>query len=356
MYYAQQNYSDKVGNSNLTLKQIGCFVTSFANTLKKFGEAEAPDYLNLYFTEHKVYMHDEHDSKAEGKDVHDDLAYGSITAFDHTVTVSHTGNHGWPDSDNAIVEFHYVHNGNKVVHFCAVSSHVNKTIIDSYDGLEKHPGIYGEPVSWAVYVKNTPKPVTQHPKSQMPVDDRAFKVITVHPGWGLERVAAFAGRPDANYPECWQDIAVANDSTSWQSFNAHLKPGQHVIVPSMHGHGEGIPEAESPPLFSPSETHLDESEAGLYKALETVEVKNLADPSQTEQLPKKNPVTVAGGFTWYGTHYLLPTYSKRNGTWFAIPADKLKSMKTEKTPAYHKLLAAIGGTIGFLTRNKTRKV
>lgn len=442
-WFGQEQYNDKMGNGTFTIREIGCFVTAFSNLLAKFGEGEvAPNVLNVFLTEHNVYLAD----PLDGVGVKDDLSWGSITAYDHSVSVAATGSGSWPNSDNAIIEFRFNENGKEITHFCLVDSVANKTIVDSWDGQVKEPGKYGAPVAWASYVRNVPQPVpVPIPTSKVAVpppnydgqsitiqpgwglsnaaqaagfpdagsesrwqaiavlngsaswqafnaslkpgerikvgkyeasapaaptvshEPGGWKTITVQPGWGLERVAAAAGRPDANLPECWQEITVANDGTTWQSFNAHLQPGQQVKVPPQGFHGEGedsaTPSADlpTPPtdrVFAPELIQLDTSKLGLYKAKESLDVKNLANENQSEHLEAGSPVTVAAGFTFNNVNYLLPTFAYRQKSWYAVPESCLQSMANPvkaKVGAYGHLLEAYGFCVGRLKRKAMKK-
>lgn len=420
-WFAQENYTEKVGNGPFAIRQIGCFVDSFSNLLEKFGENGIdPNILNIYFTEHNVYLPD----PLDGSGVKDDLAWGSITAYDPSITVIKTGSGSWPDSDNSIVEFRYMDAGKEVTHFCCVNSVATKTIIDSWDGQVKEPGIYGAPVAWATYAKNTPNPVpVPHPASNafvMPpgydgtsitiqpgwglsnaaqaagypdaaaqsrweaiaalngsnnweafnselkagqrivvgkpgstpvqseptvaAGQNGVKVITVQKGWGLERVAAAAGRADAANPECWQTITVFNGGSHWQAFNAGLKPGQQVKVPPQGGHGEGEP---TPPPFT-----LDKSKAGTYTSLHPCDIHDLHNPlAEVKPLPADQPVAIAGTFVCNKSTYYLPQFAASDGTWYGIP-ESVFIAPPEKVTAYDRFLIAIGSTVGLFKRKK----
>lgn len=365
-WFGQKSYNEKMGNGTFTIAQIGCFVTAFSNLLEKLGEPNVtPEALNTFFTSHNIYMAD----PADGQGVKDDLTWGSITAYNSEITVAGTGSGSWPNSDNAIVEFRYNESGQEIVHFCVVESVVNKTIIDSWDGIVKEPGIYGAPVAWATYEKNTPKSVpVPHPASTVPIMPIAnpipsnYKLITIEPGWGLERIAAAAGRSDAAKVSCWQLITEANGGKDWQTFNEHLQPNQKVKVPLQGNHGEGEPTAEdiatlpAIPSFDFNSITLDITKKGMYISLTDVPVTNLADPIQTKPLPADQPVSIVGEFMYKNIAYMLPTFAYSEKSWFAIPSYCLKSdvpiVKTKKS-FYDHIIAIIGGAVGLLKRKKS---
>lgn len=156
MPYGQIHYQQKLGNSNLTLAEAGCFVTAFCNLFEKIGSPVDPATLDKFFQDHGVFLYDLADH------ANDDLSWWSGTKYDPHVTVAKTGNGGFPDSDLAIVEFRYKsHTGATITHFCAVHSAADRTIIDSWDGLVKGPAqyenYYGNPVAWATYNNNVPQ-------------------------------------------------------------------------------------------------------------------------------------------------------------------------------------------------------
>jgi hypothetical protein len=417
-WFAQEKYNETVGNGPFKLSQIGCFVTSFSNLLERYGEPVDPNVLNVFFTEHNVYLPDPMD----GAGVKDDLAWGSITAYDHTITVKQTGAGSWPNSNDAIIEFRFNQNGQEITHFCLVNDVATKTIVDSWDGQVKEPGIYGAPVAWAAYERNVPQPVpVPHPNSNIVIpppnydgesvtiqagwglsnaaqaagypdagnesrwqaiavlngqsdwdefnkslkpgerikvgryevpanqptvqhQENGVKVITVQPGWGLERVAAAAGRSDANLPECWQEITSFNGGTTWQSYNAHLQPGQQVKVPPRGFHGEG--ENQTPPFM------LDKSKAGTLNSLIECDVHDLNNPlNEVKPLPAGQPVAVAGTFSCKGKTYYLPQFAASSDTWYGIPENVFVAPAPKKT-AYDRFLIAVGSVVGLLKRKK----
>lgn len=370
-WFGQKNYTNKVGNGSYTIAEIGCFVTAFSNLLVRFGYPnETPELLNVYFTEHNVYMAD----PADGKRVKDDLAWGSITAYNSEITVTATGSGSWPNSDNAIVEFNYEEDGQRVTHFCLVESVANKTIIDSWDGVVKEPGQYGSPVAWASYVHKTPQSVpVANPKAKTPLSPVAppnHTTVTTEPGWGLERIAAAAGRTDAAQIECWVAIAKANGSSDWQTFNKNLKPGQKVIVPNQGGKGEGddtdqpVPPAPVPSVNEPSSPFtMNTYGAGSYIANRSFDVYDLSNPKMPSQpLKKGDKVVVSGSFQVMGTTYARPFVAVKTNTWMGIPfgyLDKLPVQQTvpvQKISIGDKLFIAVASIVGFVTRKKAPKL
>lgn len=155
MAYGQTNYSEKMGNGPYTIAEIGCFLTAFCNLAERFGQEVTPPALNSFF-DNGHYLAD----PADGAGVKDDLSYNSVTAYNSQIVVTGQGSSGWPNSNNAIVKFHYrsisnptLSNGqpNMIDHFCLVADHAAGTIVDSWDGVVKKPGAYGSPVGWATY-------------------------------------------------------------------------------------------------------------------------------------------------------------------------------------------------------------
>src|SRR5689334_3803751 len=112
-YYGQIHYQQTVGNSKLTIAEIGCFVTANSNLLEKVGIQEAPDALNAFYEQHSLYQYDLTDH------ANDDITWSTVTKFCPQLVVDKTGGAGWPTSDLAIVEFRYrSHTGAEVAHFC----------------------------------------------------------------------------------------------------------------------------------------------------------------------------------------------------------------------------------------------
>lgn len=154
-WYGQKNFNQIQGiNGRYTIAQIGCFITGFCNLLKKFGKDVDPASLNRVFVQRGMYT-DIDDG------VRDDVGWATITGYDGQVQVTATGGAGWPPNNNAIVKFAYKSpkTGAPMTHFCLVADAANKTIVDSWDGVIRTPGYYGEPVAWATYADITPQPV-----------------------------------------------------------------------------------------------------------------------------------------------------------------------------------------------------
>lgn len=150
MAFAQINYTQKLGNGPYTIKEIGCFLTAFSNLLERFGEAVAPDALNNFFIQHGTYLTDPSDH------VKEDLAWGSVTAYDPTIHLTGSGEGAPPaGNNNTIVKFIYksVVTGALTTHFCLVDDIGSGLIVDSWDGKVKPWSVYGGPKAWASYAK-----------------------------------------------------------------------------------------------------------------------------------------------------------------------------------------------------------
>lgn len=171
-WYGQKNYNDMMGGGNggkpaaYHISQTGCFVTAFCNLLERYGKDIDPPSLNRLFTQRGIYI-DVDDG------VKDDLGWSSITAYDGQVHVIRTGGAGWPTSANAIVKFAYKSpkSGAATTHFCLVADPIQHTIVDSWDGIVRTPGYYGQPVAWAEYENVVPEPVivpSPPPAAQVP--------------------------------------------------------------------------------------------------------------------------------------------------------------------------------------------
>lgn len=162
MTYAQINYQQKVGNSNLTIAEIGCFDTADCNLLEAVGIEVDPATLNQFYTDNGIYTYDFTDR------ANDDITWGSVSRYDADISVREIGGAGWPQDNLAIVEFSYIssHTGARITHFCKVADWQNQMIVDSYDGVTKKAGTgtyYGEPVAWATFAYNPPAPTPPPP-------------------------------------------------------------------------------------------------------------------------------------------------------------------------------------------------
>lgn len=158
MAYGQTNYQQKLGTgpSVSRIADVGCFLTAFCNLLERFGEGIDPPTLNNFFIQHGTFL-------ADGPN-RDNLAWGSISAYDGNVVASQIGGPGWPKTNNAIVKFVYKSSrtGAQLTHFCLVADWTQRVIIDSWDGHTKVTP-YGNPVAWATYDKHMPQVIVPPP-------------------------------------------------------------------------------------------------------------------------------------------------------------------------------------------------
>jgi len=292
--FAQINYQQKLGNSNLTLAEAGCFVTAFCNLLEDIGQVIAPPDLDAFFQSHGVFSYDFTDR------ANDDLKWNSITSFNSNIVSGGSVTGGWPQSNFAIVEFRYKsHTGATVTHFCKVADWQKQLIVDSWDGQTKSPGMYGQPIAYSVYKNNTPVATATSPPVVSSVSGR--RVVTVQPNWGLSSVAQAAGFLDAGTPARWAAIAALNGSNDWKAFNNGLKAGDQVVV------------SETPVVTTPAPTGLPPT---LYLPA-SVSVWHVYDP--------KGPYTLP-----HAIHILSP--SKFGGLTYAIvgnPAPHVFLIDTE---------------------------
>lgn len=150
--YAQTNYPQKQGIApqRYTIAQIGCFITSFANIMERFGVKVSPLGINTLLVSKGLYI-DVDDG------VRDDVGWTTIISlYPKNIRLESIGN-GKPTSNNSIVKFNYrsTVTGSFTTHFCLVQDAKAGTIIDSWDGKVKSWTVYGGPVSYATYSKLT---------------------------------------------------------------------------------------------------------------------------------------------------------------------------------------------------------
>lgn len=148
MAFAQKNYPDIQGvNGTLRISQIGCFLTSFCNLLKRLGVDDvAPNVLNVRLIEKGIYI-DVDDG------VLDDLNFYLISKLYPSVVVEQEGprTSSTPPHNHSIVR---IKAGNNFgTHFCLVDRVENGAvwIVDSYDGKVKKASVYGPIQGWATY-------------------------------------------------------------------------------------------------------------------------------------------------------------------------------------------------------------
>jgi LysM repeat protein len=199
MAYGQKNYNEIMGiNGKYRIRDIGCFLTAFSNLEQRFNRAVDPITLNSFFRDNNLYLMDPEDG------VKEDLGWGSITPFDHSITVRSINGAGWNIDNNSIVKFIYrsfsqptLTNGrpNMVTHFCLVADATKRLIVDSWDGIVK-VSPYGDPVQSATYTHNEPQVVTSPPPANTPTIDNspiATEEYVVKSGDSLWAIASRSG-------------------------------------------------------------------------------------------------------------------------------------------------------------------
>lgn len=248
--YAQKNYGQILGNGHYSIAEAGCFLTSFCNLLERWGTTIDPEALNNYFIAHNTYLVDPDGAR-------EDLAWGSIGAFDGTIAVSQIGNTPMPPTQDAIVKFYYksAHTGGMLTHFCLVSKILNGAlyIIDSYDGIEKSPaqyeGYYGKPVQWATYIKHEAHPVTPVTAPAMaPATSTGQQYTTVRELPGYPNANDAANRMGSNSAVPADTYSIFNESEGMINVTRKagtpgwwINPGDNVVPASS------APQLSKPP-------------------------------------------------------------------------------------------------------------
>lgn len=131
--YAQANYLDTIGNSEITIAEGGSLIVSFCNLLSRWKQPPDPGTLNAIFKRRNEF----------------ELTPHSLSIYDEQVRVN-AGGTGLLNFSDAIVKFN-----NDI--YCAVDRIEGNQIyiIDSRDASIKAPsqyeGVYGQIMSWAAY-------------------------------------------------------------------------------------------------------------------------------------------------------------------------------------------------------------
>jgi hypothetical protein len=367
MAYGQKVYNEIQGISGrYRINQIGCFLTAFCNLEERLGRSIDPLSLNAVFRDRGIYI-DVDDG------VRDDLGWGSITAYDPHVIATQTGA-GWPNSNNAIVKFHYrsIQTGQMIDHFCLVADHNAKTIVDSWDGQVKSPGVYGEPVAYAVYGDNTPQAVapvtTVNPDGKrlfLPSTTGTWRVYNLGGPWSvgheIGKLATGANPPGLTYDilgvigtniykihtQTWGDVAIYAGPDTVAKFVEQPAPTpapatlpiaepplpqltNNVPPPSPtpaveEPKGEIIPVLVKPDGFKDS---FSTEHAGKYRAVRDSVIKDLNNEEDQRlpdaQLTEGKVYDIAGWFDKGGIHYAVTVNSVSAKSWHGIHEDLLE--------------------------------
>jgi hypothetical protein len=334
MPYGQKFYLQPQGipPTRYRIDQVGCFVTAFCNLLERFGRGIDPANLNAQLRDNRIYI-DVDDG------VRDDLGWGSITALVSDIVVTSVNGLGWPADNNSIVKFHFSHNGVTQDHFCLVADSANHLIVDSYDGVVRQPGYYGEPVASATYAVSQPQPVVpiSIPTPEPPSIPSDQLEIIVGSGWGVSHVLKAAGYPQSAYedPTQWQRLADLNGHPE----GLKLTPGQHVMVykwvepaPAPTPAIEPTPVVEPPKAVLSEQTTVDDTNwkksytelVQEYISKEDVVVRDMDALHGDLQLVANQRVHGKGVFTRDGVVYVRTVKSVQNGWWYGVPKSALE--------------------------------
>lgn len=199
MWFGQKNYADKLGTGPYRIADAGCFLTAFCNLEQKFGKEIDPPSLNRLFIERGIYLA----SPEDGAGSRDDLGWNSITAYDgqiHPVSINNSAQGAWPSTNNAIVKFAYTSpkTSHPMTHFCLVADPHAQTIVDSWDGIIRSPGYYGQPVAWAEYAETVPQPVVVPPPAPGKSTAISGQIIKLQKGDTISAIAVRYGLSTAD--------------------------------------------------------------------------------------------------------------------------------------------------------------
>lgn len=347
--YGQKNFLQPQGipPTKYRIQQIGCFLTSFANLLERFGKGINPADLNAIFRDRGIYI-DVDDG------VRDDLGWQSVTGYDGQIVVTSIGS-GVPPHNNSIVKF-VTNTNNFGTHFCLVNDINDGTIIDSWDGQVKSWDVYGGPVGYATYADITPQPIPAPPApAPAPEPEKDYVEVQVQEGWGITFVLKAAGYTKEQWDnqDEWDRLSRLNGVTEGR---IKLQPGAIVKVykqplpinvpaPAPEPTPAPVPVQEPTPLATPEpqpttttsspspvvpaepvdwRLSYKVNDAGKYVSLGVEIIKDLEGKQPDLSIDKGRTVDVAGSFEKDGQKYYRTTKSATNGWWYGLPVEILK--------------------------------
>lgn len=364
--YGQKNYSqilgeDQVVNGKLyhpvyRIDQIGCFLTAFSNLLSRYGEAIDPVALNAYFRDHDDYLD-------IGDPAKDGLAWSSVSSYDGTISSQVNNNAGgnWPNSNDAIVKFHYqsISNPwldaartkpNMIDHFCLVADHNAGTIVDSWDGVTKHPGAYGAPIAYAIYSKATAQaaPAVAAPpywvEGITPKQIITNKQPTTKWGMNYNNFTAMAANPIAKVAQgtIMTVVAVVHHAIGYTYYrtDANDPDGWNTLdcddyTPPAAPAAPAVPEVVTPPANPFADDSTPKTDAfkdtyvelpGRFVAQRQIQVKDFEGLNPDLPLaPGK--VNMQGYFFVDGVKYWRGHHHAEVGEWYGVPDSNLVPLK-----------------------------
>lgn len=376
MAYGQKNYNEVIGTgSNYRINQIGCFLTAFCNLMERFGQELDPLALNAEFRNRGLYL-----NVGDGAGVLDGLGWGSISGVFPDVHVTQVVDHGqdrsagWPPSNNAIVKFWFKspHTGEWTTHFCLYAG--NGQIVDSWDGVIRAPGYYGDPVAYAVYDIAQPQPIAPVVPPPAPQPSRFEDIAAVDlvvnkqptEVWDLsaQTWSDFKTLPkqDMNQGDHFQAAAIYHhplggnyyvhnngDLHGINTVDADPAPPPAPVEPPAPAVVEPAVTATEP--VKPPETNVSVTTPPDYKnsftahsqnfvASEDVVVKDFDGLQKDLQLIAGQKVHGAGVFVKDDIAYVRTQKMIDNNWWYGIPTTALKADESKVGPLLQDVKAA----------------
>ena len=373
MVYAQKNYLAPLGqNSTFRIDKYGCFLTAYSNILEAFGTNIDPLALNQEFINAGSFMY-VGDVNPDGSHAIDGLGWGSLTKrYGNIVPVeiNNNANGSWPQSNNAIVKFAF----RGTTHFSKVADYTQQLILDSWDGVVRHIGYYGQPVAYAIY-ENTDKPAQIPAMTQVQAASSKSHVgeMLVLPAsissWRIYNIGGpYSSNPDTSIAKLnpaqfgglsyevldnlasnvyeiqtkmFGKVAIYAGPDTPASFQAKEAPAPVAPTPTPETVAPVVEAPVTPPVatvdvvqtpteevkvpvVNPEDFKTSYSEAeGDYIANKTTTVNDIEGLQVDIILKKGQKVKVAGTFKKDGQAYYRTKKSVDSGFWYGLPEDIL---------------------------------
>jgi len=352
MTYCQKDFSQTIGNTDITIAEGGALIIAFTNLIERFGYTIEPTDIS---------------------ELQESLSWSSVSYLEPAIGISKIQQ----PNECTIHQFLYkgVDGQSKTTYAITDPEDFTK-IIDSYDGLSKDAAIYGEIVASTTYEKYPVLPSSYSKPLVAPIDvtPNTYEVITVLNGYGSSTDAMQHINPLGEMPlggfyvfdQLESAINLTNDLAGpgwWINILDNIKPIAETSIiepePIIHiGNDDPDPVIPLTPteikdivaldVEEPKDTSVsvpvrivpadpDKWQSSWIKFLNVVNYKAAVDTIITDlanEQPNKaikvgTTLPVAGKFEKDGITYLRTAKSVQDGHWYGIPDNTARVIEEE---------------------------
>lgn len=403
MNYSQKDYSEKLGNSEITIAQGGALLVAFTNLLNRMGFTLDPIELNELLKVNGAFSGEDGDLLSWTAPAHiapqigisDDKEVNGYTIYQ----LKYAGVDGTDKFTYAIID-----------------PNDHDSIIDSYDGISKKASVYGEVVDFTTYHQYPALVATYSKPVSAPVETSpdTYEVVAEVDGYGtaddaINRTNPIGKMPLGGFYVFDQKESALNLTNNlegegwWINAEDNIVPVERV---SEETQPTGVIEADAPvvapttPVAVEDDVILDlgvedplpetatpeeSEEVNIpvrvlppdpnkwqnswkkflnivnYRATVGMVIADLTGEQPNKSVKVGTILPIAGTFEKDGITYFRTAKSVQDGHWYGIPEntakviddedDDINAIMDQPTPARDKLIKA-----GATTEGKIKKI